>query len=121
MARVLILRDRSLTGMLSSLAIEVDGETVVRVRRGGRVWFDIPDGVTARMHAMRSQPIAVTTDEGHSLRLLCGCRGYGESMYAWLKVAAYESHHFLPVADRLAGPGTDYFVPARLPIAGRMR
>ena len=97
MARVLVLRDRSYTGMLSALAIEVDGKTVGKVRRGGRVWLDIPDGeyaLTARMHAVQSQPLAVAAKEGDSLRLLCGCRGYGGSMSAWLKVAGYEYHHF---------------------------
>jgi hypothetical protein len=97
MPRVLILRDRAYTGMLSALAIGVDGETVSKVRRGGRVWCDIPDGeheVTVRMNTLRSLPLTVSSAEGDSLRLACGCRGYGESMYAWLKVAAYEYRHF---------------------------
>jgi hypothetical protein len=93
MTKILILRDRSYAGMLSAMVIEVDGRRAAKVRRGSRAEFEIPPGehmITARMHWLRSDPIAITAAEGDNLRFVCGCRGYGGSMQAWLRVAGYE-------------------------------
>ncbi len=94
MTQILILRDRSYAGMLSAIVIEIDGKRVAKVRRGGRVAFEIPRGehmITARMHWLRSDPIAIPAEDDN-LRFVCGCRGYGGSMQAWLRVAGYEYH-----------------------------
>ena len=93
MIQILILRNRSYSGMLSAIVIEVDGHSVAKVRRGGRVRFEIPRGehvITARMHWMQSTPTTITADSDDNLRFLCGCSGYGESMYAWLRMSGYE-------------------------------
>jgi hypothetical protein len=93
LSTILILRDRSYTGMLSAMVIEVDGQRAAKIRRGGRAAFEIPPGehrITARMHWLRSDPITITPAEGDNLRFVCGCRGYGGSMQAWLRVAGYE-------------------------------
>jgi hypothetical protein len=93
MIRILILRDRSYAGMLSAIVIEIDGKRAARIRRGGRVQFEVPRGehvITARMHWMRSDPIAITPEGDDNLRFVCGCRGYGGSMNAWLRSAGYE-------------------------------
>jgi hypothetical protein len=95
MIRVLILRDRSYTGMLSAVVIEIDGKRAAKVRRGARVEFEIPCGehvITARMHWLRSDPIAITPEGGDNLRFVCGCRGFGGSMHTWLRIAGYEYH-----------------------------
>jgi hypothetical protein len=95
MIRMLVLRDRSYSGMLSAIVIEIDGKRVAKVRRGGRVVFEIPPGehrITARMHWLRSDPIAITAEEGDTMRFVCGCRGYGGTMHAWLRIAGFEYH-----------------------------
>jgi hypothetical protein len=92
MTKVLILRDRSFSGMLSAIVIEIDGKKAAKIRRGGRVTFEIPRGehmITARMHWLRSDPIAIA-DADDNLRFVCGCRGYGGSLQAWLRIAGYE-------------------------------
>ncbi len=93
MTNILILRDRSYTGMLSAIVIEVNGLRAAKVRRGGRAAFDLPPGahtVIARMHWLRSDPIEINVVEGGNLRFVCGCRGYGGSMRTWLREAGYE-------------------------------
>jgi hypothetical protein len=95
MIKLLILRDRSYSGMFSAIVIEIDGRKAAKVRRGGRVSFEIPRGehmITARMHWLRSDPIAITPDGDDNLRFVCGCRGYGGSMQAWLRLAGFEYH-----------------------------
>jgi hypothetical protein len=95
MIKILVLRDHAYSGMLSSIVIEIDGKKAAKVRRGRRVMFEIPRGdymITARMNWLRSDPIAITADGGDNLRFACGCRGYGMSMQAWLRVAGYEYH-----------------------------
>jgi hypothetical protein len=81
--------------MLSAIVIEIDGKRAAKVRRGSRVEFEITRGehvIVARMHWLRSDPIAITSEGGDSLRFVCGCRGYGQSMQAWLRMAGYEYH-----------------------------
>ncbi len=93
MIRILILRDRSYTGMFSAMVIEIDGKKAAKIRRGGRVAFEIPHGehtITARMHWLRSDPVAITAADGDNLRFVCGCRGYGGTMQAWLRTSGYE-------------------------------
>jgi hypothetical protein len=97
MIRILVLRDRSFAGMLSAMVVEIDGEPVAKVRRGGRATFEIPRGdhkMTVRMNLLRSHPVEITADGGDNLRFNCGCRGYGESMYAWLREAGFEHWRF---------------------------
>ena len=97
MIKILILRDRSYSGILSAMVIELDGKRVAKVRRGGRAVFEIPRGpymISARMHWLRSNPIEITADGSDNLRFVCGCRGYGGLMHAWLRTAGYE-HHLL--------------------------
>ena len=93
MIRILILRDRSYSGMLSAMVIEIDGKIAAKVRRGGRVEFEVPRGdhvITARMHWLRSENLAIAADGDDHLRFVCGCRGYGGSMRAWLRLAGFE-------------------------------
>jgi hypothetical protein len=95
MIRILILRDRAYSGFLSAMVIEVDGKTAGKVRRGGRVEFEIPPGehmITARMHWLRSETIPIPAEGDDHLRFVCGCRGYGGSMQAWLRQAGFEYH-----------------------------
>ncbi len=48
--------------------------------------------IAVRMHWLRSDPIAITAEEGDTLRFACGCRGYGVTMQAWLRIVGYECH-----------------------------
>jgi hypothetical protein len=95
MARILVLRDRTYSGMLSAVVIEIDGKKAAKVRRGSRVELEITPGehmIAARMHWLRSEPIATTAEEGDNLRFVCGCRGYSGTMQVWLRIVGYEYH-----------------------------
>jgi hypothetical protein len=97
MIRILVPHDRSFAGMLSAMIIEIDGEPVSRVRRGGRASFELPRGdhtITAKMNTMRSQPVAIGANGRDDLRFNCGCRGYGEALSAWLWEAGFEHWRF---------------------------
>ena len=97
MIRVLVLRDRSFAGLLSAMAIEIDGIPVAKVRRDGRATFEVPRSdhvMTVRMKFTRSGPVEVASDGGDSLRFACGCRGYGESMHVRPREVGFEHHHF---------------------------
>jgi hypothetical protein len=97
MIRVLVLRDRAFAGMLSAMAVEIDGELVAKIRRGGRATFEIPNGdhmIAARVKFTRSEAVRIASNGGGNLRFACGCRGYGESMYVWLHEVGFEHRHF---------------------------
>jgi hypothetical protein len=97
MIRILVLRDRSFAEMLIAMVIEIDGEPVARVRPGGRASFEVARGdhtITAKINTMRSQPVAIAANGRDNLRFNCGCRGYGEALYAWLREAGFEHWRF---------------------------